>query len=142
MKLRYMRLLNAFVRIALAVIVTLGLASCGDDVPRRGWGAYAWSIEGKRVIWFSQGWESQRDCIESIRYVVSNAQGNATYAEPVGCGYSGNSYISVWLKNAFWGGNQIQCVAKSTDPDARKINSLYYPLLDWEPAIGQTYYCM
>lgn len=133
---------NTFPQLILMLFVGAVLVGCSDDAPQQSWGGYAWNIKAERAEWWFSSWESRRDCVEAMRYAVNHAPQNAWYSEPVGCGYSGNTYALVWLMNTLWGGKHIQCIVRSSDPEARKSHSLYSPLLDGYPRHGKNYYCM
>jgi hypothetical protein len=82
------------VRLAVALLAGFLFTGCDlltDSTPRP-WSGYAWHRDKNRLEYWFVTYETQRDCIEAMRYRVRNPPQNAWYSEPVDCAYHGNNW--------------------------------------------------
>jgi hypothetical protein len=128
------------------VAICLLLAGCEhlfEDNNKRPWTGYAWNKLRKEYEFWFPTYETQRDCIESMRYGVTQDTFNREiYSDPIGCAYSGNNYWRVWFMNTLFGGTHFECIARSTDANAAKLGAVYSPVLIGSPRRGEHWYCV
>lgn len=129
-------------KIILIIVLALAVAGCDffrDSTPNP-WIGYAYDRNAGRFAWELNDWATARDCKEAMLYVV---QTRPSMAEPVGCGYRGNNYMRVWIMNAIWGGNQIECIIKMTSSIETKGGTAYnLKLKGSSERRGDTWYCV
>src|SRR4051794_29219059 len=104
-----MKWLVAVLLLALAAGAGAG-AYYSVDSSDRPWIGYAFHKSDNTFEWWSNSYQTRRDCIEGMRWGVSNTIQQQWYAEPVGCGYFGNDWWYVALMNKMLGGDQIKCI--------------------------------
>ena len=133
------------VRLAVALLAGFLFTGCDlltDSTPRP-WSGYAWHRDKNRLEYWFVTYETQRDCIEAMRYRVRNPPQNAWYSEPVDGAYHGNNYFRVWIINSLSATSaHFECVVRNTQAEVAKMGISYGPILKGQPRTSADHYCV
>ncbi len=125
----------------LVAAAAIGGAYYSVDSSDRPWIGYARHKSDNTYELWAVSYQTHRDCIEGMKWGVSNPPQQQWYAEPVGCGYFGNDWWYVALMNRVWGGDQIKCIARVTDKEAAAGKRRYSPMITSQKR-GDGWYCV
>lgn len=77
----------------------------------RPWIGYAHDVEAGCPKFWGKQYETRRDCLEGMTYIVSMQIEPPSYSMPVGCGYVGGNSWLVKAVNMWSVGYNLHCIA-------------------------------
>jgi hypothetical protein len=129
-------------RIVGLLFAGLVLGGCDllQDTSKRPWIGYAFNKDNNRFEFELNDWATNRDCIESLKHLVATRPG---LSEPIGCAYRGNSYLRVWMMDFLFGGKEIDCITRRTNPVETEGGTGYNAKLKgYSGRRGDDWYCV
>lgn len=122
--------------IPLLVMTSLIISSCVElgETPDKPWLGYSKNKRTGKLEWWFDSHKTYDECIESMEWGVTNTVTKTWYEHPVGCGFMSNNYMETMFMNIFVSGtDNFECLVESKNPEIRKMNMKYGPVLKGFP---------